>query len=518
MAVLSGCASKHKAMEAKIPETAVHAEHSTSLHGFFKTEVDAHLPKSSFHTLEHSLDAFAARIAFIRNAKTSLDLQYYLFAEDNIGITMLKHVLDAADRGVKVRIILDDILMGSASDDLLALNKHPNISIKLFNPTNFRGLLRWVEMAVNINTMGRRMHNKAFIADNSVAIIGGRNIEDIYFAADNNNIFIDNDMLIAGPLVADISNEFEVYWNSKVCISIEKVKKETDLSLKALQKHIDEYEKSLVYTDYIQAVLESPFSKKFRAKEIDVVYGNSQLFFDLPTKVITSEEDTNSHLSEHTRPIILGAKKRLWIVSPYFMPNPQFMNAFKMLRQKGVDIAVLTNSLATNDGIPVYSAYSKYQKELLSIGVRLYELSPHAFKYIYKDSHYKKGKLPRSSLHAKTMIIDDDTFIIGSANMDPRSNKLNTELVAVIKSKEMVDVQKVFFENITAPQNAYELGLESVAEQKPLISGMPVEKERVVWKGLRDDKPVKYYNDGDAGFWRRLGSNLSSYFSIEGYL
>lgn len=514
----SGCASKHIAMKPKVSESTVHTEHSVSLHGFFNTEVGTDALQSGYYPLEYNLDAFAARIAYIKNAKKRLDLQYYLFVGDNIGFTMLKHILDAADRGVKVRIILDDILMGKASENLMAVDGHPNISIKLFNPTNFRGMLRWIEMAFHINTMGRRMHNKAIVVDNSVAIIGGRNIQDIYFSADRDTVFIDNDILIAGPLVAEISNEFEIYWNSEVCIPMGKVSGETDLSLKELHKEMDEYVKSFVYTDYRNAVNESTFAHKFRAREIDLIYGEGKLYFDLPTKVTTSEEETGSHLSEHMRPIVFGAKKRLWIVSPYFMPNEKFMKEIETLRQKGVDVAILTNSLATNDGIPVYSAYSKYHKELLRLGVRLYELSPHAFQHFFKDSHYKKGKIPRSSLHAKSMIIDDDTFIIGSANMDPRSHKLNTELVAVINSHELVEIQKSVFKRMIAPENSYELGLEPTANQKPYMTGMPIEKERVVWKGIVDNKPVKYYNDGNAGFWRVFGSNISAWFSIEGYL
>lgn len=518
MVTMGGCSAKHQSMKPTISETVTHTEHSDSLHNFFDSNINAHTPKSGFYPLHKNLDAFAARIAFIQSAKKSLDLQYYLFIGDNTGLTMIKYVLDAADRGVKVRIILDDILQGSGDKYLMALESHPNISIKLFNPTNFRSSLRWIEMFLHIDTMGRRMHNKVFIADNSVAVIGGRNIEDIYFSADKSNAFVDNDVLVAGPLVADISNEFETYWRSNVCIDITKVSNRSNQSLKTLRKDLADVVESLKYTDYIKAVLQSEFTQKFKARKINLIYGESQLYFDLPTKVTTSEDDTDTHLSEHLRPIILGATKRLWIVSPYYMPNPNSMKALEKLRQKGVDVAILTNSLATNDAIPVYSAYSKYQKALLHMGVRVYELSPHAYSRIYKNEKYKKGSIPRSSLHSKSMIIDDDMFIIGSANMDPRSSKLNTELVAVIKSKKMVDLQKELFKDVISPENSYQLTLEPASKQEPVIAGMPIEKERVVWHGIVNKKPVKYYNDGDAGFWRRLGSGIVSFFPVEGYM
>ena len=517
--IMSGCTSKHTAMQ--YTESKPHIHHTKtddSLYGFFDSNITAHSPQSGIYPLHGNLDAFGAIISFIKNAKESIELQYFLFTPDNTGITITKHVLDAADRGVKVRIILDDILQGDGDEQLMALNSHPNISIKLFNPTNFRSLLRWVEMALHINTYGRRMHNKALIVDNSVAIMGGRNIEDIYFGADHENIFIDNDILAVGPLATQIANQFEIYWSSEVCIPIEKVTDRSSVSLETVRKEINAYAESFNYSDYIEAVRQSSFYQKFRAHDIELIYGKSRLYFDLPTKVTSSEEDTGTHLSEHLRPIVLGATKRLWIVSPYFMPNPVSIKALEQLRQKGVDVAVLTNSLATNDAVAVYSAYAKYQKALLRMGVRLYELSPHAYQRLFKDAHYKKGRTPRSRLHAKAMIIDDDTFVIGSANMDPRSHKLNTELVAVIQSKAMVELQKELFNNVTSPENAYLLTLEPVPKHKPLVTAIPTEKERVVWNGTLNKKPVKYYNDGNAGFWRRLRSNLVSYFPIEGYL
>lgn len=516
--LLGGCTGKHIAMKDEIVASQLHTETSTSLYGFFDANVTAEAPKSGFYPLPHNVEAFAARAGLINHAKKTLDVQYYLFVADNTGLTLTKLILDAADRGVKVRVILDDMLLGDSDEALAALNSHPNISIKLFNPTNFRKSLHYVEMFFHINTLGRRMHNKAIVADNSAAVIGGRNIQDIYFAADEDDLFIDNDILTVGPLVTKISNEFETYWSSPVCVPLEQVAGKSAIPMKELQQELDQYIETIAYNDYMNAVRNSPIAKLTKESKIPLIFGDAELYFDLPTKVTTSEEKTDTHLSEHLAPIIKSAKKSIFIVSPYYMPNPDSMKAIKALRENGVEITILTNSLATNDAIPVYSAYSKYQQRLLRLGVRLYELSPIAFHRIFKDAHYKRGKIPRSALHAKSMIIDDKIFIIGSANMDPRSHKLNTELVAVIHSAELAHAEHALFDQAVSLENAFALSLEPAPKKPVIATWIPQEEERVVWTTIEDGKVVKYYNDGNAGFWRRLASDLVYYFPIEGYM
>ncbi len=518
MILVNGCTGKHFAMKDGVVASQLHTETSTSLYGFFDANITAESPKSGFFPLSHNVEAFAARAGMINQAKKTLDVQYYLFMPDNTGLTLTKLLLDAADRGVKVRVILDDMLLGDSDEALATLNSHPNISIKLFNPTNFRKSLHYVEMFLHINTLGRRMHNKAIVADNSVAVIGGRNIEDTYFAADEGTFFVDNDILTVGPLVTKISNEFETYWSSPVCVPLEKVTEENTLSMQNLKQSLDQYIETIAYNDYMNAVRDSQIAKLSKESNIPLIFGNAELYFDLPTKVTTSEEKTDTHLSENLGPIIKSAQKSIFIVSPYFMPNPTSMKAIKALRERGVEITILTNSLATNDAIPVYSAYSKYQKKLLRLGVKLYELNPYAFHRMFKNANYKRGKIPRSALHAKSMIIDDKIFIIGSANMDPRSHKLNTELVAVIHSAELAHAEHALFDKAISLENAFELSLEP-APQKPVIATpIPQEKERVVWKTIENDNVVKYTDDGNAGFWRRLASDLVFYFPVEGYM
>ena len=514
-----GCAGKHLHTTKGTVVVNQYKKASTSLYFLAKDDVASHYPKSGFYPLQHNLDAFMARVFLIKNAKKTLNLQYFIYAEDEIAYGLTQLLIEAADRGVKVKILLDDLLKKDSDVALEALAQHPNIEIKLFNPTSARSIMGFMQLAFNIDTLGRRMHNKLLVADNSAAIIGGRNIENIYFAADKDNIFIDNDILAVGPLAAEASNEFATYWRSKISVDIREVAKDEDEEeYKTLRKELFKSVNTLRHNEYVAEASLRDFYQKIKAHKLPLFYGDAHLYFDIPTKITSSEDDTSSHLSSQIRPLFTTIKKSLKIINPYFIPNRAIMKRIKELRSKGVEIYIVTNSLATNDGIPVYSAYSTYQKELLKLGVHLYELNPNSFTYIYKNQKYRKGSIPRSSLHAKSMVIDDEIFVIGSMNLDPRSIKLNTEILSVIRSKELAKVESMVFDNITKPQNVFTLELQKRPKESYDEICPPTEDTIVVWSTKKDGKTIKYYNDGNAGFWRRFGSNISKYIPVDKYL
>jgi len=498
-----------------------HQTSSSSLYYLARDDVSSHYPKTGFYPLTDNQDALMARIVLIDNAKKSLDLQYYIYADDETGLVLLQHIINAADRGVKIRLLIDDMLEKNSDAKVAAIAKHKNIEIKFFNPTPLRKLMGWLQLGFNIDTFGRRMHNKLFIADNSAVILGGRNIQNIYFAADKKNIFIDNDVLAIGPLAAQASNEFETYWHSVVVKDIKHIAQgQKELDYKFLKDEIFKSTHSLHSNEYVEEATKRDFMQSAKKNNIKLIYGEAQLYFDMPTKIVTCENDTSTHLSVKLIPYILNAKKSLKIINPYFMPNKQMIEELQKLRDKGVEIYIVTNSLATNDGIPVYSSYSKYQKTLIKMGVHLYELNPKSFSYLYKNQKYRKGEIPRSSLHAKNMIIDDNIFIVGSANLDPRSIKLNTEVVAVIHSKELVEVETKAFEILTQPKNIFRLEIEKniIDKNDPISKIIPQDKEKIVWITQEHNKTLRYYNDANAGFWRRLGSNISKYLPLDKYL
>ena len=492
---------------------------SSSLYYLAQDDVALDMSKTGFYLLSDNLDAFFARIILIQNAKHTLDLQYFIYAEDETAYGITQLLVEAADRGVHVRILIDDLLKKDKDVELSALAKHPNIEIKLFNPTTFRKLSGWLQTGLNLDSLGRRMHNKIFLADNSAVILGGRNIENSYFSADKERIFLDDDILAIGPLAAEASNEFETYWFSPLSKDIQELSQDQEsIEYEILRKKLFQNVKSLRYNDYMEEVLARPFAKAALANEIPLVYADAKLYFDIPTKITASEKDTSSYMSKDILPYFLSAKHSIKIVNPYFIPTKVMMGYIRELRARGVEIDILTNSLASNDNIPVYTAYSRYKKELIALGVNLYELNPRSFEYVYKKQKYRKGSVPRSLLHAKSLTIDDEILITGSANLDPRSIKLNTEVVAVIHSKELALAELEILEILLQAKNVFRIEVEDRAPEPSVVTYIPKPKTRIVWITEEDGKEVRYYDDGNAGFMRRLISNLSFYIPLEKYL
>ena len=515
-----GCSGKHIHSTQGTKKVKDFTKSSSSFYFLSQDNIKSQFPKTGFYPLHNNLDAFMARIFLIKNAKKTLNLQYFIFAEDEIAYAITQYLVEAADRGVKVKLLIDDLLQKDSDVALEALAQHQNIEIKLFNPTSARKFMGFIQLAFNIDTLGRRMHNKLLVADNSAAIIGGRNIENIYFAADKNNIFIDNDILAVGPLAAEASNAFETYWRSKISVDIEEVSKnEKKEKYTKLRKELFNSVHTIRHNEYVKEASSRKFFRDIQAHKLQLYYGDAHLYFDMPTKITSSEEDTSSHLNQQLRPLFSKIKKSLKIINPYFIPNKIMMQTIKDLRKRGVEVSIITNSLATNDGIPVYSAYAQYHRELIKLGVHLYELNPKSFNYIYKNQKYRKGSVPRSSLHAKSMVIDEEIFIIGSMNLDPRSIKLNTEILSVIHSKILGKIESDIFDNIVKnKQNIFSLSLQEREPFKCTVTCVPQKDTKVVWSTQENNATKIYYNDANAGFWRRFGSNISRYIPLDKYL
>ena len=509
-----GCSAHYK---KDLKPQIYHTYKSTddSLYYLASDDVKKHNGETGFYPLPHYYDAFIARLELIKSAKKSIDMQYFIFSNDEVSTAFMEEVLKAANRGVKVRILVDDLLLKYRDKSIASIAAtNPNIQIKLFNPTDYRGTLGWISMGIKLEKYGRRMHNKMLIVDHSALVMGGRNIENDYFGVDRDAIFVDNDILAIGPLAAEASNKFETYWNFKRSVPIEKIYTGKLYTKEQLHKRYFKLYSKFLHCAYIEDIKGRKLYSYFQSHTIPLMYGKAKLYYDFPEKIITPEDVEDTHLSK-----IIGGiphvKKFIVIINPYFVPNERIMEKIKEAREKGIDIYILTNSLATNDAIPVYSVYSKYHKELLKLGVHLYELTPHAVEYIFKSHKYTKFKFPKTSLHAKNMIIDGKYFVIGSMNLDPRSNKVNTEVVVVINSKKLSAWEQAVFDYFTQPENSYELSLEKGASQTCIATCVPRDEMQVVWRGVKDGREVKYYdNDADAGFLRRLAANILDYIPL----
>lgn len=382
--------------------------------------------QSGVRLIEQADDALRERIALIKQADHSLDLQYYKWLQDNSGTLLLSHLIAAADRGVRVRLLIDDIHFEGEAN-AIGLNQHPNIEVRLFNPFEFHRLtpltrpLEWL----TINRVNHRMHNKLMVADNLVAITGGRNISDRYFGIGSPFNYRDLDLLIIGQAVPAMSIAFDQFWNSQWAIPVEKVVaiKLSVRQRKRVQHLLRRFRRSRMFgqqyrLQQITHTESQPFIEGLSWVEAHTIY-------DPPEKV--GNEASVGNTAAQLRQLALTAKSQLTLVTPYLIASPGLLSMLKVLVSRGVRVTILTNSLASNDVVIAHSGYRKFRKQLLKHAVRLFELSPNS-QFADSEPHIA------CSLHTKAMVIDDDQLFIGSHNADPRSIHINTEMGLIIHS------------------------------------------------------------------------------------
>lgn len=473
--------------------------------------LDAHPEQSGFYLLENNIDAFTARCHLINQAQQTLDLQYYSFHGDTSGKLIAQALIKAADRGVRVRVLLDDIDTLGADEAIRILNAYPSIEIRIFNPFYFRGLLRYIEFIVDLSRVGRRMHNKVMIADNALAIVGGRNISDVYFSADPDLLFLDIDLLTLGKLVKSISVSFDEYWNSPwsipVAILYERPKRAYALNkIKTfLKKHQDEIKQ----LDYVQTTQSSALIENKSLSKLPFIWSKVQLFYDRPEKISPDKgEETRlniSQLKNRLHDVFAMAEDELTIISPYFVPGEEGVKWFESLIDNGIKVSVFTNSLAATDVTAVHAGYAAYRQSLLAAGVNLFELKATAY---VKDRKRFKILRPgsRTSLHAKTVIIDRCKVFMGSPNLDPRSTDLNTEIGLFIDNEELSNQLLTLFSDISSGQNSYRLLLKKNDTSN---------KSKIIWQSEEEGMLMQYTSEPEVGVLRRLKVYFFSLLPIE---
>lgn len=469
---------------------------------------------SAFYPLPKPTDAFAARLFLVDHATTSLDVQYYIYEDDRIGKVFAAHLLLAAQRGVKVRILIDDMITSGKDEEWKKLALHPNIELRLFNPNRLRASFRNIALLLNVNRLGRRMHNKALVADGSAVIIGGRNIGNVYFASSEETLFIDYDILVIGKVLPDIYKAFDIYWNSKEAVPSKEIFLYNDpKSYLAAKKDLEEELKIFRESPLGKAIIKSDFNQKIAQKKLKLtVADRTDFYYDLPSKVNTDEKDDSTHISTQISEDLKHIENDLVIISPYFIPSDRLMARLKILRESDVEVTIITNSLASTDVFLVYGGYKGYIKALVEKGVKLYELKPHSFKKFLRT---KKWINYRSlSLHTKMIILDSDRMGIGSANIDPRSDKLNTEILMIVSSEKLAKEQRERLNEIINLENFYQLSWG----KSPNEFDEDVTHYGPIWHTLEEGKVKTYYSPPHTGFWKKIGTDLSSLLPIKGYL
>ncbi len=469
-----------------------------------------HASDSGLRLLTNSIDALLARLALADRAKYSIDLQYYIFHGDATGKLLAQHLVAAADRGVRVRVLLDDLHEVGKEAVLRALDGHPNIEIRVFNPFYERSASMWgmgKQLTSDFGRLNRRMHNKSFTVDGVASVIGGRNIGDEYFDASDAVNFRDLDVLMVGPVVAEVSNMFDLYWNSQPSFPIDAFKQTeaSDVDIAAVRKDLEENARTLKETAYGAGVLsEAGEARGQGGTPSKWEWGPATFLADAPDKVTPDVDDRGLHMAPRVREWLDGAHQRILLISPYFIPGDKGVAYLGERRAQGIEVAVLTNSLASTDADNVYAAYASYRPALLKTGVEMYELKPNAVRSA-KQTHLVAATSSESSLHSKVMIVDHDRAFIGSMNLDPRSHSLNTEDGVIVTSPGIAEELAHIFALATDPSVTYRVALKK-------------DSDKVYWETKENGETVLYDDSPSTTGWRRFKASMTRALPIEGLL
>lgn len=483
--------------------SALEPAQDTALARGLRDEIDSHdRDLSGFHLLHDGLSAFVARAALVREASISLDLKYYIYSDDTSGRILTGLLLQAADRGVRVRLLVDDLGTRVANPRILALESHPRIQIRVFNPVEGRsGLRRGLEQLLNFGRINHRMHNKLLVCDGNVAITGGRNIADGYFSKAETE-FLDVDIVAVGAVVGDASKTFDDYWNSEVAIPVTELAFTNDqtCSLEELREQVGEYLAGARQSEFTRALEKSDLAEKLKTGAIEFHWGKGTLFADPPRKAIDrASVPVSEYPGTKLEKILRQCQQKVRITNAYLIPGVPGVDLFSALQNAKVQVDILTNALATNDVAVVHGAYSRYRKPLLRSGVNLWELRPVAEQK--QRLHWFKGK-SRASLHAKTFVLDDDRAFVGSINLDSRSIIQNTEIGVLIENPQINRQLDELFDTWTGPDAAWQLSLNK--------------RENIRWTAAGEDgEQVVEKRDPETRWWQRLLARLLSRLPIE---
>ncbi|MDO5090951.1 MAG: phospholipase D family protein [Cardiobacteriaceae bacterium] len=418
----------------------------------------AHPGMSGVHVFADGMEAFLARLALAEAAQYSLDVQYYIWHNDTSGHLLLQALQRAADRGVRVRLLLDDNNTKGMDGVLLALDAHANAEVRLFNPFMQRGF-RPVAYLSDFFRLNRRMHNKSFSVDGVVSIVGGRNVGDEYFGAGDGVMFADLDVSVTGEVVPAIEADFDRYWQSESAYPITTIIPDGIPEVFATTPRNDAATKA-----YLDKLAAADYLARLKGDALQPVWAPATLYSDDPAKGLGKAryEDT---VVAHLAPLFQSAEREIIIVSPYFVPTQNGAALLGQAAGKGIATTVLTNSLSVTDVAPVHAGYAKYRKELLKSGVKLYELKPEASYAVHQESDtgISLGGSSGASLHAKTFAVDGEKLFVGSFNMDPRSATLNTEMGIVFDHPQLAGELKAGLEEKMAT-HAYHVTLTTDGE------------------------------------------------------
>jgi putative cardiolipin synthase len=470
---------------------------------------------SGVHLLEHGPSAFLARLAMVRAAERTIDAQYYIWQPDTTGRMLIAGLLRAADWGVRVRLLIDDFGSAANDRDLLLLDQHPNIEVRLFNPVANRSR-RTLGMAGDFARLNRRMHNKSLTVDNQLTIVGGRNIGDEYFEAGQGLFYRDLDALAIGAVVGDVSARFDRYWNSPVVWGIAdltRARPSADEGRRVLDE-LAAFDRQQEGQAFEEAMLASPLARQIRVGSVDFAGANVRVLADDPAKIEQPDGDRSKLLMPQLLPEFERSRDQVTLISPYFVPGREGMAFLRRIRARGVRVRVLTNSMASTDMLSVFATYQKYRHEMLAAGIELYEINPGAVEDSLQglteaagwDGGHERSRA-HAALHGKVLVFDCRAIFVGSMNLDPRSAFTNTEIGFVVDAPA-VGADACSDIDAMLAKAAYRLALRPIKGSRPLIE----------FVGVDGGQPTRYESDPHTTGWQRFKTFILSLLPIQSFM
>ena len=458
-----------------------------------------HGEQSGVVRLPHGPDALGARLRMMELAQESIDAQYFILKSDRAGALFAGKLLLAADRGVRVRLLIDDVFSSGIDRPLTLLDSHPNIEVRLFNPLSRQGLKYWSYL-LDFNRANRRMHNKSFTVDGSVSIVGGRNIGEEYFELKQDVLFDDYEVMVMGPVVPEISRSFDDFWNSNLSVPVAAFGTKVDPAdlddwRAYIQAKIDLGPAGI----YSQA-LNSTVMRHLRSGTLQPSVVDAHMVGDPADKLQQTIGDYEyAVLARELARRFREADREVLIITPYFIPTERGMGIYEELLERGIRLVIVTNSLASTNHVPVHAGYARYRKRLLQAGAEIHEIRARNAGY-QTDWGYKPEFV---TLHSKATAIDRYTIFIGSLNFDPRSIEINSEMGLFLESHEL---GPVFTANLfqDLPRVAYRVELDENGE--------------LVWRYNWRGEEEEWRKEPLASWGRRLSARLYSVLPIEDQL
>ena len=498
-ALITGCASL-PSQEGRVATSALVDTAATRLGRAVAPGAAANPGKTGIHAMPVPHDAFAARILLADAADKSLDAQYFLWHGDQVGNLLFEALWRAAERGVRVRLLIDDVNTAGLDPTIAALDAHPNIEVRLYNPFVLRHA-RGLNFIGEFTRLNHRMHNKSFTADNQVSVVGGRNIANEYFGVGLGVGFADLDVIAVGPAAREVSKEFDLYWNSPSAYPADRFvggpgpDAAAGLQARFTATHADPQSMA-----YVAAVREAPLVRELLEGKLGLEWTSAQLVNDDPVKTLDTTARTDGLLFPALVRVIGQPQKTLDLVSPYFVPRSEGVAALEKMARSGVKVRLLTNSLAATDESAVHSGYAKHRQALLQAGVQIFELKPTAAKNS-RDHKAIFGGSSSSALHAKTFAVDNSRIFVGSFNFDQRSARLNTEMGLVIGSPSLAQQLGAAFDT-TVPKLAYQVRLAP-------------DGQNLEWIERTESGENRYDTEPDTSWFLRTKVNVLSVLPID---